>query len=189
MASTISTTQKKDNEKDFLRFMAKLIFIWLSWKLIIFVLGIESKPIDTRLFPALSRQWENLNNEVRWIILDGSEIVLNKMGYATNNNGYILNIENEIGIGMGNYCIGFQLMYYFIMLVIIARFNWWRTILYSVAGVFITIFINVFRVAGLCWLVVYKPEYMAISHDYIFNAVVLGVLMVFYYFLVRKNTN
>jgi exosortase/archaeosortase family protein len=187
MTDTANTFKAEENNKDFFRFMIKLVFIWLSWKLILHVIGIESKPINTRMFPAISAEWEYLNNEVRWIVLDGAEFVLNKFGLATENTGYFLNIKDMPGIGMGNYCLGFQLMYYFIMLVIIAPFTWQLKTVVSVAGIIITIIMNIFRTAALCWLVVFKPSWMAISHDYIFNAVVLGVLLLFYYWLVRKN--
>lgn len=176
-----------DNQKDVAKFFAKLLVIWVSWKVILFVLGIESKPISERFFPRVSTEWEYLNNEVRWIVLDGAETVLNAFGYSTENSGYLLNIKDKPGVALGNYCLGFQLMYYFIMLVIIAPFGFVKKILASVSGIFITIFLNIFRIAALCWLVVYHPSLMAVSHDYIFNIVVLGVLMVFYFFLVRKK--
>ncbi|MCX6200360.1 MAG: exosortase/archaeosortase family protein [Bacteroidetes bacterium] len=176
-----------DNQKDVAKFFAKLLVIWVSWKVILFALGVESKPISERFFPRVSTEWEYLNNEVRWIVLDGAETVLNALGYSTENSGYLLNIKDKQGIALGNYCLGFQLMYYFIMLVIIAPFGFIKKILASVSGIFITIFLNIFRIAALCWLVVFHPSLMAISHDYIFNIVVLGVLMVFYFFLVRKK--
>lgn len=187
MTETLSAEEKKGRGKDVFLFIGKLLLIWLSWKVIIYILGIESKPIDERMFPAISIEWEYLNNEVRWIVLDGAEFVLNKIGYATENSGYVLNIEGKQGIGIGNYCLGFQLMYYFIMLVIIAPLSFIKKMWAGIAGIAITIFINIFRTAALCWIVVFKPSLMAVSHDYIFNALVLSVLMLFYYFLVRKR--
>ncbi len=169
------------------KFFAKLLIIWVSWKVILFVLGVESQPLNERFFPWVSTEWEYLNNEVRWIVLDGAEVVLNRFGYTTENSGYLLNIKDNQGIALGNYCLGFQLMYYFIMLVIISPFGSIKKIIASVSGIAITIFLNIFRIAALCWLVVYKPSLMAISHDYIFNVAVLGVLMVFYFFLVRNK--
>lgn len=176
-----------ESQKDVVKFFAKLLIIWVSWKVILFVLGIESKPISERFFPRISMEWEYLNNEVRWIVLDGAETVLNVIGFSTENTGYLLNIKDKPGVALGNYCLGFQLMYYFIMLVIIAPFSFIKKIIASVSGIAITIFLNIFRIAALCWLVVYHPSLMAVSHDYIFNIVVLGVLMMFYFFLIRKK--
>ena len=189
MTATDSSPHLKKNRQDVFLFTGKLLLIWLSWKVIIYVLGVESKPINERLVPTLSIEWEYLNNEVRWMVLDGAEWVLNHSGYATDDNGYLLNIKTKTAIGLGNYCLGFQMMYYFIMLVLIAPFGWTKKVGSVMAGIAFTILLNIFRVAALCWIVAFTPDYMAISHDYIFNAVVLSALLVFYYYLVQREGN
>ncbi|MES2621829.1 MAG: exosortase/archaeosortase family protein [Bacteroidota bacterium] len=179
--------QQTKNVKDLSLFLLQLLAIWLSWKGIVYITGEERIPLEERLFPRLSEQWEALNNAMRWVVLNGSEKVLNIGGYATENTGYVLRIKDRHGVGLGNYCLGFQLIYYFSMLIFISDLSNTRKLFAIVTGIPIVVCLNICRFAALCYITVYHHHLMKFSHEYFFSAIVLGVLMLYYLFLIRKT--
>ena len=143
--------------------------------------------MQNRLSPALSELWEKLNNAMRWLVLSGSELLLNVTGFNTMNDGYVLRIKEKSGVGLGNYCLVFQLIYYFSMLILISGLTKWKKLAAILTGVPIVIILNIIRFAALCFIIVYYPKLMKLSHEYLFNAIVMGALMVYYLFLIRKR--
>ena len=177
---------KTQDYKDTLFFLLKLLAIWLSWKGIIYLLGEESLPLKERMFPAISAPWEFMNQTIREMVINGAELLLNLFGYETENTGYILRIKGNGGVSVGNYCLGIHLMYYFIMLLLISKISWMKKLIGSVTGILITNVLNVFRIAIFNVVKVSAPYFLPVMHDYIFNAIVLGALFVFYLFLLRE---
>ena len=53
----------------------------------------------------------------------------------------------------------------------------------AVGGFFIIRFLNILRLFALGLVSVYFPEYAHIGHDYVFNLLVLGILMWVYIYL------
>ena len=168
-------------------FVLKLFAIWLSWKGISFILGEESVPLSRRLIPLVSSWWEELNNFMRSIVLHGSEWLLNRLGYESMNSGYALRIKGFRGIALGNYCLGFQLMYYFTALIAISGMTGARKTAAILTGIPTVMLLNMVRIATLCIIVAYYPSLRVLLHDYIFNILVLGVLFIFYFLLIRME--
>lgn len=169
----------------------KLVLIWLSWKLFILIIGEEQEPLDERMFPALSAQWELLNNFVRKHLLIASEWCLRQLGYETvMADDYFLRVEGYGGIALGNYCLAFQILYYFTSLVVIAEMPLTRKIWGMAAGLILVQLLNILRITGLILVDVHSPKLMFLSHDYFFNLPVLGLLLLFYKTLIdRGNSN
>jgi exosortase/archaeosortase family protein len=152
----------------------------------ILFIGEESHPIEQRYAPVVSQYWENFNDYYRTFLLVSSEIVLNMMQYKTTLiNNYVLKINGYNGIGLGNYCLGFQLMYYFSMLIAVSELSVRTKVFGIITGIVATTILNILRISGLNLMTVYAPNWMFLSHDYIFNFIVFGVLMLFYYKLVN----
>ena len=178
---------KPDNVKKVFYFFLKLIAIWLFWKIILHITGEEHVPLQERMIPSLSYHWESLNNAVRHIVLHGSESLLNILGYITENTGYALRVKGERGLALGNYCLGFQLMYYFAMLVLISSLNYRTKFLAVISVAPIVIVLNIFRVAILCLVLINRPAMLPVIHHYVFNGIVLGILLGYYFALIRNS--
>lgn len=177
----------KDKDNNLVFFLFKFLAIWLLWKVLIFILGTENTPINERLIPPLSAAWEQLNNLLRHALIACASAVLRLMGFSVYDNGYTMGIPGYMTLSIGNYCLGFQLMFYFTALVAMAEVNLKTKALAIVSGLFIIQLLNLIRVIGLNLLVVYKPGWTALSHDYLFNIVVLGVILTYYYYLVKRS--
>ncbi|MDZ4845704.1 MAG: exosortase/archaeosortase family protein [Chitinophagales bacterium] len=174
--------------KDFLFFIGKLFFIWLSWKGFIWLIGEESVAISERHVPALSAPWEVLNDWLRATLLHISDGILHLLGYETQMvNEYILRIAGYGGISLGNYCLGFQLMYYFSLLFLVAQIAWSKRIAGVVIGILLIQTLNVFRIIGLILIDVHAHDFMFLSHDYLFNIVVAAALLLFYWWMLREK--
>lgn len=177
------------NKEEFklLFFFFKLFLIWLSWKGIIGVLGEEFEASETKLFPSLSESWKAFNLATATWIMQVSASLLNTLGFEAFSNGRQAWLSGTEGVIMGNYCIGFQLMYYFSMLIIISPFSKLTKFIAVPIGIFLTFLLNIIRVAGLCLIVAYAPDYVFLAHDHLFNILVFGVLLGFYYYLSSTN--
>ncbi|GIV34048.1 MAG: hypothetical protein KatS3mg031_1583 [Chitinophagales bacterium] len=185
MANEKTTTTKKLGS-----LFVKLVLIWLSWKVFIWIAGEESTPVEDRMFPAFSAYWEQLNDWLRIVILHAANWLLHMLGYETVlEHNYVLRVLGHRGIALGNYCLGFQLMYYFIMLVMISDLSWPIKVFASITGVVLIQVMNILRVAGLNLIDVHYNQYMVtLSHDYIFNFLVFGLLLLFYYWLLKMSS-
>ncbi len=151
------------------------------------IIGEEEEPLHQRFFPELSGCWESLNNWLRVWLLQASDEVLQLGAHPTQlEANYYLRIQGHGGFGIGNYCLGFQLMYYFTMLLIISRLPVLKKAVAIFTGILIIQALNIARISGLVWVDAYKPELLFLSHDYIFNLMVFGILLLFYWKLTSK---
>jgi exosortase/archaeosortase family protein len=164
-------------------FFVKLFFIWLSWKGIIGILGEEFQPSNEMPFPELSNWWKGFNLQTASLIMKASSEFLNLIGFVSFHEGRNAWIEGSEGVIMGNYCIGFQLIYYFLMLIVVSPFSIKLKLISLPLSILITFVINILRVSGLCLVVKFTPEYIFLAHDHLFNIVVFGTLISFYYYL------
>jgi len=137
-------------EKELINFFLKLFLIWLSWKAILFILGEQHIKIEDRFFPALSAKWEDANYKMVQFLLSQSQAILHVLGENAFTKGRRLWIDGYPGVGVGNYCIGIQLMYYYSMLVIISMIPAWKKTIGIISGIIITQTINIIRIVGLC---------------------------------------
>lgn len=170
-------------------FIFKLLLIYFSWKVISLILGEQHKTFDDRLWPFLSFQWEQINQFVRAIDIRSSTFLLNVIGFETINwHDYYFAIKNHVSLRVGNYCLGFQLWYYFIGLIFISRISLSiRLISIILSFAFIQI-LNIARLIALALVSVYFPDYVHIGHDYVFNILVLAVLFWVYVKLNQRHS-
>jgi exosortase/archaeosortase family protein len=177
-----------ERERELVFFLLKLFLIWLSWKGIFYVLGEEKTPLDERLIPGLSAVWEQFNLLVVKMLLLVSEFLLKAMGYSSHITERSIWIEDVHAVGVGNYCLGFQLIYYNTMLIVISAVSLKRKFFFTILGIGITQMLNVVRIAGLSVLALNKPEWIPFFHDHVFNLLVFGI-MIFLYWKFIANLN
>ena len=170
-------------------FIFKLLLIYFSWKGIYFILGEQYKPFDDRLWPFLSYHWESLNQFVRMIDIRSSTLCLNLIGFETYNwYDHYYAVKNYASLRVGNYCLGFQLWYYFVGLIIISRISLdIRFVALVLSFAFIQV-LNIARLIALALVSVYFPDYVHIGHDYVFNILVLAVLFWVYVKLNQRHS-
>lgn len=168
-------------------FFGKLILIWLSWKILFLTLGEESVPINERFFPSISIHWEAFNLFLVHFILESSAALLNLIGYQAYTANRIIWIDGVNGFAMGNYCIGLQLIYYYSLLLVVSPMPNSKKIMAIPSGIVITFALNIIRSSSLCLVILYAPEYINIAHDHVFNVIVFGSLLAFYYWLGMKK--
>ena len=167
-------------------FFLKLFLIWLSWKILFLGLGEESMPINERLFPYISIPWETFNYNLVRFILEQSTNLLKLFGFEAYSLDRMIWVQGAKGIVLGNYCLGLQLIYYYILLIVITPMPLKSKLLAIPVGIIITISINIIRTAALSLVLLFTPKYIDIAHDHIFNVLVFGSLMWYYYFLTKK---
>lgn len=170
-----------ERERELVYFLLKLLLIWLSWKGIFWVLGEEKIPVEDRLIPALSNVWEQFNLWVVKVLLTASEFSLKAMGYFSHITERSIWIEDVHAVGVGNYCLGFQLIYYNTMLILISKVSINRKLFFVFLGIGITQLLNVVRISGLSILVLKKPEWVHFFHDHVFNLLVFGIMIFLYW--------
>ena len=108
------------------------------------------------------------------------------MGYSSVKVGNsILKIEGYRGVSVGNYCLGFQLMYYYSMLILVSDMLPKKKLIGLPSGIILTTFLNIIRISALNLMTVYTPNWMFVGHDYIFNFGVFAILMLVYYKLMQ----
>lgn len=166
-------------------FLLKLLFIWLSWKGILYILGEQQVPLTDRLFPSISAVWEDMNLALVNFIIHTGRLILDWIGYNAYAMERTLWINYVPGVTVGNYCLGIQLMYYFALLVLVSPLTWRAKLLGALAGIVITMLLNIVRVTGLVLVSYHAPEYMFLAHDHLFNILVFGTLLLFFYYLTR----
>ena len=178
---------KDSKEKELVFFFIKLFVIWLSWTGFIHIIGEQSHPLDKRYFPAISDYWEDFNYNLVRFLATQSEAILRFMGYNAYSFNRVVWIEGYRGVGIGNYCIGVQLMYYFSMLIIVSDLKTKVKFIAVPTGIFITQTLNIIRIVALTLVTVYVPHLAVLFHDHIFNIIVFGTLISFYYLLVKNK--
>lgn len=195
MPKSESTFNKWLYSKDFQKerklflFFLKLFVIWLSWKGIFFILGEEKMPLAQRIFPSLSALWEEFNMWVIKGLLLISKAILNVLGYNSHITERSIWIEQVHAVGVGNYCLGMQLIYYNTLLILITPASWVKKTIAIIFGIVITQVMNIIRITGLALLALHKPEWIEFAHDHIFNVMVFGTMIGFYYFYVVRQNN
>jgi len=173
-------------ERELLLYALYLFFIWLSWKGIVLLLGEQKTPIHERYFPVLSSLWEGLYEVAAQFILWGSKTLLVGLGHVVHTYDRTLWIESANGVIIGNYCIGFQLIYYFAGIVAITSMPIARKVFGALMGIVIVFVLNFARIAGLAVISLRAPKYLFLAHDHLFNILVFGTMLLFFYFLVKK---
>ncbi|HXH19629.1 MAG TPA: hypothetical protein VNJ07_11165 [Chitinophagales bacterium] len=184
----IPTNSSSASERRFyFIFLIKVFLIYLTWRLFEFIIGIESEPLENRMFPQLSYYWEWLNNQLRIGLIYVTRLILSVFGYESEiTNNYVLTVTGYRGIAIGNYCLAFQFMFFYSSLVFISPVPA-RVKLWSIpAGCLMIQALNVFRFVGLHLVIIHLSGWENKMHDYFFNGAALILTLLMYMKLLSR---
>ncbi|MGM0650290.1 MAG: hypothetical protein ACQES1_07275 [Bacteroidota bacterium] len=168
-------------------FVFRILIIYIGWKLLFFVLGEESTPVDERLWPWLSAGWESFNDFIRIILLNVTQVWFDWRGIETEIiNNYRLWVHDYAILGVGNYCLAIQLWVFFIALIVSYPGKWYNKLWFSLLGVFMINVLNVLRFIVVVYATKYNPELVQFNHDYVFNVMVYVFVFIMWVFWVRN---
>jgi exosortase/archaeosortase family protein len=154
-------------------FIFRVLIIYIGWKLLFFVLGEESTPLNERLWPWLSAGWEAFNDFIRLILLNVTQAWFDWRGMETEIiNNYRLWVHDYAILGVGNYCLAIQLWVFFVALIVSYSGKWYNKLWFSVLGVFLINIINVLRLIIVVYAAHRNPDLVQFNHDYVFNVIV-----------------
>lgn len=177
----------KPQQRKLLKYFFTLFLIWISWKLIILVLGEQRVPINERAIPALSTKWEQFNTLLVAALMGNCQFVMEKLGYWVFIHDRTIWIDPMPGVTVGNYCLGLQLIYYFVLLILVTPMNSYWKFGGAIAAVAIVWMLNISRISGLVIVSYHLPEYLWLAHDHLFNIVVFAALIPLFVFLARHE--
>ncbi len=164
-----------------------MLSIYLTWRLFQFTIGMESQPLEERFFPTISFYWEWLNDQLRIALLHATRLCLSLIGYqSVITHDYIITIDGYRGVAIGNYCLGFQFMFFFACIIILSPFSLLVKSCSIPFGWTLIQGLNVFRFVGLNLAIIHFPGLEDKMHDYLFNAAALAVTLLLYMKLLSK---
>ncbi len=176
------------NSRQMIFFILRVLIIYIVWKIIIWFLGQESTPLDERHWPWLSAGWEKFNDWVRIFLLYATKLFFDIFGYKTFIIlDYYVSVIGLARLGIGNYCLGFQLMIFFAALISSYPGKWQYKILYSVLGIIAINILNIFRFIGLIYAMHAYPQYMKFNHDFVFNVIVYVFTFLMWVIIIKKD--
>jgi exosortase/archaeosortase family protein len=181
MASLIDKVIKKnpvlEQNRTAILIIINVLTIYLIWKLFILFVGEEKIPIELRMWPWFSFQWEVFNQYLRELYLVSTGWLLGVLGHAgTIYDNYRVHGAGIGGVAVGNYCLGIQLFWFFSAIIVLSKGIWWRKLIYIPIGILLLFFFNVLRMVGLCYAVHYYPERIEFNHDYVFNMIMYAMV-------------
>ena len=152
--------------KPALLFIGKIVLIYVAWKAWIWFIGTENTPMNERMWPWLSAQWEGFNDLVRANLIWVSSHLLEVIGIATTAGDYKMGIEGTGGMSVGNYCLALQLWFFFAGLVIVFPSPWKHKLWFIPLGLLLIHILNILRIVGLGWILATAPDYFDFNHYY-----------------------
>lgn len=163
-----------------LMIIINLVFIYISWKIFMLVVGQERILIEERVWPWFSQQWEYFNQWLRELYLEASAWLLTVLGNPGSITGegrpYAVGGEGIGRVSLGNYCLGVQLFWFIGAIIALSKGIWWRKILFIASGIFIIFSFNVWRIVGLCYAIHHYPGKFNFNHDYVFNFAMYAII-------------
>ncbi len=83
-------------------------------------------------------------------------------------------------------CNGLSVIIMFVAFVVAFTGNWKATILYVIGGSLLIHVVNVFRIAVLCVLMFYYPQYEHVLHGVVFPLIIYGLVFLLWVIWVNK---
>ena len=169
-------------------FILRVFAIYVFWKLLLWFLGEESVPLRKRHWRWLSTGWEHLNDWIRMFYLHSLKFIFNILGYpnAIISKHTILVLDTA-WIGIGNYCLGIQLMIFIVALICSYPGRWKRKLLYSILGIVFFIILNILRFVALVFVIHAYPKQINFNHDFVFNVIVYILVFLFWIMMIKRG--
>ena len=124
-----------------------------------------------------------------WSAAAGSN-VLNFLGfntrYAATGSGQLLFMEEMSLLGIAHPCNGLILYAIFLGFILLFPSSFRSKLGISLAGLTIIYILNIGRIVSLSLIYLYWPSFFAISHHFVFNALLYGVIFILWMYWINK---
>ncbi len=160
-------------------FMAITLIIHYSYRF--WAIQLDYVPVTDQILAA--RQWlaDQIYFQSKWIVGDLIGISINaddaKRTMFFDNNGFI-------GVNMS--CSGFKQLLQVILLFLVYPGPWKHKAWFIPLGIILIHGVNLFRIVSLSVIVVNRPEYFDLAHDYIIRALFYVVIFALWVLWVEK---
>jgi exosortase family protein XrtF len=134
-------------------------------------------------------QWGINDPLTRWVAMSASKICQifdPKIHLENIRNGYYLYHLEKPLVWVGDPCNGLELYILFIAFYIALGkfFRSIKWILFGIVGIYL---LNIIRVAGLAWVVLYRPSELDFHHKYTFALVVYSWMLLVWVITLQKK--
>ncbi len=149
-------------------FATKMLLVYIGWKL--FRYGADNITV-------LNFYWRKLSDIVaQWeinIAVPLLRIFLNEKITVYSRN---ILLEKSVAVYVADHCLGLSAMFIFTAFVLVIEGNVKHKIWFIPLGIFLIAFINAIRVAALCYIFKYAPEWFDFNHSYVYVALTYGAI-------------
>ncbi|MFI5149125.1 MAG: exosortase X [Bacteroidia bacterium] len=136
----------------------------------------------------------NPNGKLDSMVINSSvfstDHLLRLLGYTTftshSDTIRVVGIDGTNGVWIGDPCNGITLFALFTAFLLAfpgpAKHKFW----FIPAGIFGIFLVNTIRIAGLCMIVLYKPQWLSFNHDYVFKILVYSFIFMLWMIWVNR---
>jgi exosortase/archaeosortase family protein len=149
-------------------FAVKMVLVYTGWTF--FRLATESVPIITAY-------WKKLSDLVAQLEVSISVSML-RLFLDEKITVYPRNIllDNSKPVYVADHCLGLSAMFIFSAFVLVIEGNTKHKLWFIPLGIFLIAVINATRVAALCYIFKYAPEWFEFNHSYVYVALTYGAI-------------
>jgi len=142
----------------------------------------------------LYEQVINPNGALDSLVINASvfstDHLLKLFGYITftqhSDTIRVVGIDGTNGVWIGDPCDGITLFTLFTAFLIAFPGPWKHKAWFIPAGIISIFFVNIIRIAALCMIILYKPQWLAFNHDYVFKTLVYGFIFLLWMIWVNR---
>jgi exosortase/archaeosortase family protein len=85
-------------------------------------------------------------------------------------------LENSKAVYVADHCLGLSAMFIFVAFILVVEGNIKHKIWFIPLGVFLIAFINASRIAALCYIFKYAPQWFDFNHSYVYVVLTYGAI-------------
>ncbi len=97
-----------------------------------------------------------------------------------------INYNNYNELFISNRCLGLELMFTYSAFIIAFWGPWKQKLWYIPLGIIVINFLNVLRVIGLVFTIIYAPKYMNFNHHLLFTYIIYLFTFIMWVYWIRK---
>lgn len=143
------------------------------------------------LYALVIHPWGGLD---RWLIdrlTEHSGALLRGLGYEllpepSEDNSRYIGVQGGSFLWIGDRCNGLSVMVVFALFIGAFPGPWKHKPWFALVGLLVVHFVNVLRVVALCIVVTIDYELLNFQHDYTFQVIVYGCVLLLWYIWVKR---
>jgi exosortase/archaeosortase family protein len=180
-ASFISTYTQKYQAAFFVIKLLVLFFIFDNFFLFLIGATIEGGIF----YSPIMAEHLNFYQWYSGFLLNGGGLFARILGHEVSISGMYLYIQNGSGVFLGNSCIGFSILSFYLAFILAFPNRIKKRILYIIFGTSIIVILNMIRIGGLASIYTRfsSPQIRSIDHHLVFNVTVyitIFIIILFY---------